>query len=726
MNKVSQTAENVKQNFTPTLLMEKSMVSFYKNAHATASQPVLAGAVLADIQRGKYRPLIDRLRRLEDKTAYDDLKRKLPAVTWAGTFASRRKDALTTASGLFAIDLDHVADVTAVKHCLAQDSSLVFCFTSPGGQGVKAAFRVPPITNDAQFKAAFHVVKARVKAATGLSIDEARKDICGLCFVSYDADLFQRDDAETLLIDFAALDREQQAMPQLQPARRVNIDDKILDRWLSWKIDDALNIINQSSAGGLHAARLKAGNLLGGVVSGFGAGRFSEEDAFQSLWPAVAAKTTTPEQAEQDLRDGIEHGKTAPLSEMDMQAKFAEWQAQHPLESRAEHSDAPHPKESKKSTIQGGKANIIRAALKEYAFALNELTDRIMVNGDPLTDETLSVIYCDLVNVIPSCTTELLTHVIRAEAAQHRYHPIKAYLNGLQWNGANEIEKLARYFEDEDRVFGLYLRKWLIGAVAKAFTGRQNPVLVLVGEQGAGKGYFAKWLCPIPKAYIESPIIPDNNDNKLRLTDRFIWEVSELGSTTRRADVDALKWFLTLESVVARRSYGRFDIEKPALASFIGTVNPDGAGFLMDATGNRRFRPVTLVKIDRRYADACDISQVWAEAVDAYRRGETADLPASDESTLRQHILPKSQIVNIMVEMIQQEYIKLSDAAEDKYVVSAFSSTEILLHLYNCGYHGRNSKADAMDLAQAMQYLGFEKTRSATGRKYIGIIKNEK
>ena len=79
-----------------------------------------------------------------------------------------------------------------------------------------------------------------------------------------------------------------------------------------------------------------------------------------------------------------------------------------------------------------------------------------------------------------------------------------------------------------------------------------------------------------------------------------------------------------------------------------------------------------------------------------------------------------------MVEMIQQEYIKLSDAAEDKYVASAFSSTEILLHLYNCGYHGRNSKADAMDLAQAMQYLGFEKTRSATGRKYIGIIKNER
>ena len=507
---------------------------------------------------------------------------------------------------------------------------------------------------------------------------------------------------------------------QPQPAPRLPLDDAALNRWLSWKIDAALNIINSSAKGGLHAARLKAGNLLGGVVSGFGAGRFSDEDAFQAVWPVVKEKTATPKEAEQDLRDGIEHGKNAPISAMDMQAEFEEWKARHPLETRADALPPAH--ETKKTAKQvAGKAHVIRAALNQYAFALNELTDRIMVNGDPLTDEILSVIYCELVNTQPSCTTELLTHVIRAEAAQHRYHPVKDYLTGLKWNGANAIAKLASYFEDEDGVFGLYLRKWLIGAVAKAFSGKQNPVLVLVGEQGMGKGFLAKWICPVEKTYIESPIIPDNNDNKLRLTDRFVWEVSELGSTTRRADVDALKWFLTLESVVARRSYGRFDIEKPALASFIGTVNPDGAGFLMDATGNRRFRPVTLKRINRTYATACDITQIWAEAVDAYRRGETSDLHFADETALRESILPKSQVVNLMVELIEQEYAKLSDAAET-YMDAAMSSADILQHIYNCGYHGRNSKADAMDLAQAMRFLGYEKKRVDGRWKYLGIV----
>jgi predicted P-loop ATPase len=62
--------------------------------------------------------------------------------------------------------------------------------------------------------------------------------------------------------------------------------------------------------------------------------------------------------------------------------------------------------------------------------------------------------------------------------------------------------------------------------------------------------------------------------------------------------VEALKWFLTLETVTVRRPYGHFDLDKPALASFIGTVNDDGAGFLTDVTGNRRFRPTSLTTIN--------------------------------------------------------------------------------------------------------------------------------
>ena len=696
--------------------MSDILVSSFKNAKDVHPVNATLESILDAIRSTRLQAQIGRLRhtlQTAGKAAYNAQKIALPAVTFGGTFTRRAADCLHAASGYMICDVDGVLDAQGVKELVAGDEHVKAAFISPSGVGVKFLVAVPVVADATAFSRMFPVVSNYFLEVYNVILDRQGSDISRLCFLSHDPAMIINDDHNIIPFEVDLTSDTADAMPSDVP--RMLIPDATRERWLSWKIDSALNIITQSGPGGLHAARLKAGNLLGGVVSGFGAGWFSAEDAFQTLWPAVAAKTATPKQAEQDVRDGITHGQAAPFSAMDMQAEFEEWKARHPLVC----PDALPP--AHKTKKSAGKANVIRAALNQYTFALNELTDRIMVNSEPLTDEMLSVIYCELVDTHPSCSTELLTHVIRAEAAQHRYHPVKDYLTALRWEGMREIEKLASYFSDEDGVFGLYLRKWLIGAVAKAFSGKQNPVLVLVGEQGMGKGFLAKWLCPVDKTYIESPIIPDNNDNKLRLTDRFVWEVSELGSTTHRADVDALKWFLTLESVVARRAYGRFDTEKPALASFIGTINPDGAGFLMDSTGNRRFRPVTLTRIDKAYATACNLTQIWAEAVDAYRRGETSDLHDADEMTLRQQILPKSQVVNIMVEMIDQDYARLSPTAEN-YMIASMSSAEILQHLYTCGYHGRNSKADAMDLAQAMKGLGFEKVRTAGGRKYVGIV----
>lgn len=373
-----------------------------------------------------------------------------------------------------------------------------------------------------------------------------------------------------------------------------------------------------------------------------------------------------------------------------------------------------------------GKADEVRAALSEYSFTFNEITDRIMVNGEPMTDEIFSTIYCDLVNMGFS-GSEMFEHVIRAEAAKHKQHPVKDYLNALEWDGGGHIESLSKYFKDEDRVFGLYLRKWLIGAVARAFTGGQNPMLVLVGSQGIGKGFFAKWICPLKALYIESPIYPENNDHVLRTANQWIWDVAELGSTTRKADREALKQFLTLEAVKARRPYGKFDIQKPVLASFIGSVNPDGVGFLTDTTGNRRFRPVHIISINRDYATSCNVSQIWAEAVAAYRQGETINLSDDDEHRLKEKVLPKSQVVNIMVEMLEEQFKQVGDANEE-YERCFKTSSEILLRLYNAaGYRGKNSRADAMDLAEAMMFMGYQKGRHPDTHKrgYVGIIERQ-
>ncbi len=116
----------------------------------------------------------------------------------------------------------------------------------------------------------------------------------------------------------------------------------------------------------------------------------------------------------------------------------------------------------------------------------------------------------------------------------------------------------------------------------------------LAADQGAGKSHFGKLDVSAAGYFIEKHVNPDDKDCSLYRTRAFVWEIMEIGATTKRADVEALKAHITATTVTERKAYGHYDTVKPAVASYIGTVNPDGAGFLQDTTGNRRFAVVYL------------------------------------------------------------------------------------------------------------------------------------
>lgn len=122
--------------------------------------------------------------------------------------------------------------------------------------------------------------------------------------------------------------------------------------------------------------------------------------------------------------------------------------------------------------------------------------------------------------------------------------------------------------------------------------------------------------------FIEAPINTDDKDSEIRLISAWIWEVSELGATTRKADYEALKAFLTTRKVTVRKPYGRHDISKPALASFIGTIN-NSSGIFSDPTGSRRFLVSKIEEINWDYSVSIDPTDVWAEAMAAYLAGES-------------------------------------------------------------------------------------------------------
>ncbi len=217
-----------------------------------------------------------------------------------------------------------------------------------------------------------------------------------------------------------------------------------------------------------------------------------------------------------------------------------------------------------------------------YHFAMNDMDEAIYVNGKRLDDTASDIVEARARD--DDLPIEHTKKAITVSANAHRFHPIRDYLSGLEWNGNETIKAFASYVVDEDDAFYTYIRRWFIGAVAKAFSAdAQNFVPVLAGPQGNGKSHLARFLCPadLQRAHFsEAAIEPDNKDCRLELTRRWIWEIGELGSVTKRQDRDALKRFLTTQQVNERVPYSRYPIAKPAVTSFIATINPDGAGFL--------------------------------------------------------------------------------------------------------------------------------------------------
>jgi len=355
-----------------------------------------------------------------------------------------------------------------------------------------------------------------------------------------------------------------------------------------------------------------------------------------------------------------------------------------------------------------------------YTFRMNECGDRIEVNGVPITNGLAAKVRVQMTDLNFKSVREI-EDAYHANALDNSYHPVKDYLNKLSYDTNRDyIRELADHFKDihpsinGESVFYTWFKRWLIGAVAKVFGDHQNPMLVLDGPQDIGKSYFAQYLASgLPHFFLESAIDPESNDHKLRLIRSWIWEVGELGATTRKADVEALKWFITLKQVDVRRPYDRYDMQKPALASFIGTINNDGSGFLVDTTGNRRFLVVTLQHIDWSYT-RIPIDQVWAQAVWYWRNDESATLTKDEKQYQRTLNQDYEAEATYMPMLLRYFTIDRDDSAW-------MSSYDIMTILQQRERLSGPPRSQSMELSRACKALGLEKRRINGVHGYCGI-----
>lgn len=328
-------------------------------------------------------------------------------------------------------------------------------------------------------------------------------------------------------------------------------------------------------------------------------------------------------------------------------AKEAGWtQPPHPKSQRAKLTraladtsntvEAEAHKVSDDDLITNGKGHLVPclanavavlggAEKTKDAFRYNELTGNIEYRSKtgwrPLVDADVSSVQIWLQRSgMSRITRGDVEQAISARAKTKPHHPIREWMDGLQWDGVPRVNTWLHTYigATSDEYTHLVGRLFLIGMVARIQQPgcKMDNMLILEGPQGAGKSsalgilagneYFSDGLADI-----------GSKDASLAMRGRWLIEIAELAASSK-AEAEHLKAFVSRSTERYRPPFGRLEVSEPRQCVLAGTTNV--GTYLKDASGARRFWPVMVGKIDLERLER-DRAQLFAEALHLYQSG---------------------------------------------------------------------------------------------------------
>ncbi len=204
------------------------------------------------------------------------------------------------------------------------------------------------------------------------------------------------------------------------------------------------------------------------------------------------------------------------------------------------------------------------------------------------------------------------------------------YLNSLVWDGVPRIDTLfVDYLGAEDNpTTRAATRKALLGCVYRAYAPgcKFDQMCVLIGPQGIGKSTILRklagdaWFTDSIHSF-EGPKVAE------AIRGAWIVEIGELHAL-RKAEVGQVRQILACCEDRVRFAYARDVSENPRHCIFFGTGNDREV--VRDMCGERRFWIIEtgVIEPTKSVWDQFDLErdQLWAEAVAAYRAGESLEV----------------------------------------------------------------------------------------------------
>lgn len=369
-----------------------------------------------------------------------------------------------------------------------------------------------------------------------------------------------------------------------------------------------------------------------------------------------------------------------------------------------------------KATYENHKIVFEHAIKGELKY--NEFERVIEYNGKIIDNATNAMLRNEFERLGNFRNKDVMRDFITQYSYEHRYNPIKDYLESLKWDGKQRIATMfIDWFNVEDNIVNRKLsEKWLVSGVKRIYEPGCliEGIIVLVGAQGVGKSTFIKRLGK-SKYSIEAIVDLRNEKNCVETFNRaWLVNFDELKSLIK-ADSDLAKAILTRQSDTSRLAYREESETYDRHCIFIGATND--TSILKDYTDKveRRYWMMQCDQQNKRYIydNFTDdiVDQLWAEAYYIYKNNLDYNISISDFNDEENEIMYNTQrmfktfkgddLSNDLIEILNAEY-ELNELgafkSKDDFVNQALGKANVDTHkLFN--------RIDAIPLSYINHYL---------------------
>ena len=396
---------------------------------------------------------------------------------------------------------------------------------------------------------------------------------------------------------------------------------------------------------------------------------------------------------------------------------------------------SPHGKQGGGGDNRGDNKTATVEEIKSFldghiSLRFNEITSRVEYeipadNTDahrfmPVNDRIVNSLWSQM-STITRVNIQDMYRVIESDYVPV-FNPFKEYLNNLSKPGEQDyIRELAQTVrvkggEQEQKLWHLYLKKWLVGMVASWISEDvvNNVILVLIGEQGAYKTTWFNYLLPPPlKQYFYTKTNANrmSKDDILTLAQYALVCCEEL-DTMRPAELNQLKAAVTMPSIDERAAYAHYHEHRKHIASFCGTGN--NTQFLSDPTGNRRWLPFEVDSILSPRDHPFHYEGIYAQALSLYTSGFQYWFTKEEIQELNRHN-KQFETPHLEHELVDLYFRRPIDSELGEFI----SVARALQMISN----GISQKLSAVNVGRAFSDLGFKRVRTNSSRGFIVVCR---